>query len=256
MIKTKIDWCNSTYNPISGCKHHCEYCYARRIAERFAGCTMAPHGITSASIITIHERMHSIDKNGVVRNAAYPFGFTPTLHEYRLEDPKTKGFGKNVFVCSTADMFGRWVPDEWITKVFQSCEAADGHRYLFLTKNPVRYIYLAEKGLLPKNENFWYGSTVTDDSMPAFYAEGYNTFVSIEPVLAPFESGDNGIADKVDWAIIGAETGNRKNKVVPDPSWITSIANEFKKRGKPVFMKESLEPILGYDIMKEFPWED
>lgn len=37
MDKTKIDWCDSTWNPVTGCLHGCEYCYARRIAERFAG---------------------------------------------------------------------------------------------------------------------------------------------------------------------------------------------------------------------------
>ena len=36
--KTKIDWCDSTWNPVTGCLHGCEYCYARRIAERFGGC--------------------------------------------------------------------------------------------------------------------------------------------------------------------------------------------------------------------------
>ena len=33
--KTKIDWCDSTWNPVTGCLHGCAYCYARRIAERF-----------------------------------------------------------------------------------------------------------------------------------------------------------------------------------------------------------------------------
>lgn len=35
MDKTKIEWCDSTWNPVTGCRHGCEYCYARRIAERF-----------------------------------------------------------------------------------------------------------------------------------------------------------------------------------------------------------------------------
>lgn len=33
--KTKIDWCDSTWNPVTGCLHGCEYCYARGIANRF-----------------------------------------------------------------------------------------------------------------------------------------------------------------------------------------------------------------------------
>ena len=36
--KTKIDWCDSTWNPVTGCLHGCPYCYARGIAERFNGC--------------------------------------------------------------------------------------------------------------------------------------------------------------------------------------------------------------------------
>ncbi len=38
MKKTKIDWADSTWNPVTGCLHGCEYCYARGIANRFAGC--------------------------------------------------------------------------------------------------------------------------------------------------------------------------------------------------------------------------
>ena len=33
--KTKIDWCDSSWNPVTGCLHGCEYCYARSIAKRF-----------------------------------------------------------------------------------------------------------------------------------------------------------------------------------------------------------------------------
>lgn len=36
MDKTKIEWADATWNPVTGCFHSCEYCYARRIAERFA----------------------------------------------------------------------------------------------------------------------------------------------------------------------------------------------------------------------------
>lgn len=37
MNKTKIDQCDSTWNPVTGCLHGCEYCYARGIANRFSG---------------------------------------------------------------------------------------------------------------------------------------------------------------------------------------------------------------------------
>ena len=35
--KTKIDWADATWNPVTGCLHGCEYCYARGIARRFGG---------------------------------------------------------------------------------------------------------------------------------------------------------------------------------------------------------------------------
>lgn len=42
MNKTKIDWCDSTWNPVTGCLHGCEYCYARDIAHRFGGWNYTP----------------------------------------------------------------------------------------------------------------------------------------------------------------------------------------------------------------------
>lgn len=258
MEKSKIEWTDSTYNPVSGCYHDCSYCYARRIANRLKGCDLHPDGRPSAGekVIELNRRLPVTSKDGKTRNAAYPFGFTPTLHEYRLEDPKKKGFGKTVFVCSMADLFGEWVPDSWIEKVFRSCLDAPGHRYLFLTKNPSRYFKMAEKGKLPSEESFWYGSTVTGPNDPAFYAKGYNTFVSIEPILEPFgDPSDGGIADTVDWAILGAETGNRRGKVVPERGWIEGLVDAFRNKGKPVFMKDSLKDIWGENLITEFPWK-
>jgi len=207
------------------------------------------------------ERLPVTDSHGKTRNAAYPYGFTPTLHEYRLNDPATKGFGKTIFVCSMADLFGNWVPDEWILKVFEACKAAPGHRYLFLTKNPERYLKLAMKGLLPKGDEYWYGTTVTDPSVEAFWADGYNTFISMEPILQPFGKAETDYAGKVtadyiDWIILGAETGNRKDKVVPERSWVEDVVREFQERGKPVFMKDSMIPIWGEEILTQTPWDD
>lgn len=37
MNRTKIEWCDYTWNPVVGCKHGCSYCYAKRFAERGLG---------------------------------------------------------------------------------------------------------------------------------------------------------------------------------------------------------------------------
>ena len=59
----------------------------------------------------------------------------------------------------------------------------------------------------------------------------------------------------MDWFIIGAETGNRKEKVVPKREWIENIVDYARSVVKPVFMKDSLKPIWGDDLITEFPWE-
>ena len=251
--KTKIDWCDSTWNPVTGCLHGCEYCYARRIAERF--------GSKQMPIFTDYPVLNEPVRNvgvGDGKIQPYPFDFTPAFHRYRLEEPARWTRPRNIFVCSMADLFGEWVPDEWIREVFEACEAAPQHRYLFLTKNPERYMELASNGVITKDQsNFWFGSTATTPEMPFFWHNEVNTFVSIEPILAPFKDlTDDGIdpVSKVKWIIVGAETGSRKDKAVPRKSWVDEIVSTAKKTGTPVFMKDSLRDLMGDDFRQEFPW--
>ncbi len=259
--KTKIEWCDATWNPVTGCLHGCEYCYARRIAERFkgwnsdAGCVS--HVGPTATIMELDRQPERTTKNGQIQTAPFPFGFAPTFHRYRLDEPQEWKKPQTIFVCSMADLFGEWVPDDWIEEVFAACQKAPQHRYLFLTKNPARYLKLAEADMLPCNENFWYGSTATGPYVEAFFSKEHNTFVSIEPLLEPFEdAGAHGIHKYTNWAVIGAETGNRAGKVVPEREWIEVIVAAFRRYGKPVYMKDSIAPIVGEENMRrEFPWE-
>lgn len=261
---TKIDWCDSSWNPVTGCQHGCKYCYAKRLAERYGGHdhdeNKRPTGTYSAiGVQDLAQPKYIMRKNGL-RKAPYPWFFIPTFHRYRLDLPKRWSEPRTIFVCSMADLFGKWVPDEWIEAVINACLAAPQHRYLFLTKNPARYMHLIANGIIPENQpNFWFGSTVTTPEMEFFWCDEVNTFVSIEPILAPFEDlTDKGVtpASKTNWIIVGAETGNRKNKVVPQKSWIDEIVSGAKKAGIPVFMKESLREIMGDDFRQEFPWND
>ena len=220
--KTKIDWADASWNPITGCQHGCEYCYARGIAHRYGGHLCDPWKKE------LHDLAEPMRKNG--RIDPYPYDFEPTFHRYRLDIPARWERQRTIFVCSMADLFGDWVPDEWIQEVFAACQKAEQHRYLFLTKNPMRYIKLAEEEKLPEGENFWYGSTTTNMESMAFFHTGRKTFLSIEPILEDFtEPGNMGTIHFTDWVIIGAETGNRKGKVTPEKSWIDHIAAECER---------------------------
>jgi len=87
MNRTRIEWCDFTWNPVTGCYHGCDYCYARRIAHRFFPKTV---------------------------------GFNPYFWRDRLREPLALKKPARIFVCSMADLFGDWVPREWIEAVFET----------------------------------------------------------------------------------------------------------------------------------------
>lgn len=249
---TKIPWCDATWSPVTGCMHGCRYCYARDMAKRFSGDVR--ENLRSAEeylngMYILREPFY--DASG--KHIAYPYGFAPTFHRYRLDEP-AKLNGRTIFVGSMCDMFGEWVPDEWIRAVFDACEAAPQHSYLFLTKNPARLCRMADEGTLPEGGNYWWGSTL--DTMEARRYPGRlldNTFLSIEPLLEYMDVG-LGSFGSANWIIIGAETGNRSGKVVPEKYWVDKICEAAAITNIPVFMKDSLIPIVGEENMRrEFP---
>jgi protein gp37 len=206
--KTAIEWCEYTWNPVTGCLHGCPYCYARKIAERFRG------------------------------SKAWPQGFKPMFHSTRLSDPGSRSKHQTIFVCSMADLFGDWVPDSWILSVLSTAALIPQHTYVFLTKNPSRYLKIPGEYLAQKN--FWFGTSITNEidaglRLPwlKLLPEG-NTFISFEPLL-----GDPGPLDLtgIKQVIIGAQTN-------PDQyvslEWVIKICESADKVGAKVFMKDSL----------------
>lgn len=256
--KTKIDWADATWNPVTGCLHGCEYCYARGIAKRFGG-HLQQDDENDGYVLT--KPMYDItpmsqDIARVGRILPYPYDFAPTFHRYRLDIPERWTRPRTIFVCSMADLFGDWVPLEWIQEVFEACRKAPQHRYLFLTKATERYISLARLWKLPTEDNFWFGSSTPTPDTPYLYADKFNSFISVEPLLEPFHDiGAVKPEELPKWIIIGAETGNRKGKVIPKKEWVDEIAQYAHGNGIPVFMKESLRVIMGEDFRQEFPWE-
>lgn len=277
--KTKIDWADATWNPVTGCGHGCEYCYARKIAKRFYNqqildapplgnkfCSCMKEGKPGPLDYIYTHSLHNpviLEKSGKI--CPYPFAFEPTFHRYKLDEPQKWKKEKNIFVCSMADLFGAWVPDEWITAVFDACSAAPQHRYLFLTKAPERFAELKKKGIVPPCGG-WIGTSVTCDldayesytSKVGQLVENFDIpahlFVSIEPLLGRLsERSLNNIA-MTDWVIIGAETGNRKSKVIPEKEWVMEIVKFCETYDTPIFMKDSLRKIMGSDFRQGFPW--
>lgn len=254
MNRTKIDWADYTWNPVTGCLHGCPYCYADKQTARFSGDIRL--NLAKTDLFRIEDKIYILDKSFPTsnnRSLSYPFGFKPTYHRYRLDWPQKVKNGANVFVGSMCDLFGEWISDEIIKDVFGACLQAPQHNYMFLTKNYRRYADLDDNELLPKNSNMWYGISVTNNNGAwkgkLHHLGGYNNFVSIEPLLEKISPSNIPLTD---WVIIGAET-HTKNRVIPQKQWIDEIVNECRNMNIPVFMKESLIDIMGTDFVQEFP---
>lgn len=74
MEKTKIDWCDSTWNPVTGCLHGCEYCYARGQAPYFMPEEAARIFIQVLDVQAQHLQGMTLDdfyEEGVVGSEAY-----------------------------------------------------------------------------------------------------------------------------------------------------------------------------------------
>lgn len=246
----KIEWCDYTWNPVTGCKHGCRYCYAEEIANRFS---MLNNDVTLSETKEIIDMVYGCNESkdykitgecislytpiGCEINEPYPFNFRPTFYHYRLQEPLKKRKPSKIFVVSMGDLFGEWVPDEWIQEVFKACEAAPQHTYMFLTKNGSRYEQL---GLLPDNDKFWYGTTRTgiNPKLECGAADHGKKFLSLEPLLAPIDTGTLDAIEFWDWVIIGQQTGTGAKP--PKPEWVQKIIDRCRDVGVPVFVKSPL----------------
>lgn len=111
MAKTGIEWCDSVWNPITGCSkisEGCQNCYAERMAKWLAG------------------------------RYGYPKDdpFKVTFHPDQLEQPLKWKKSRRIFTCSMSDIFHDDVRDEWIDKILLIILLSQEHTFILLTKRP------------------------------------------------------------------------------------------------------------------------
>lgn len=279
MQKSKIEWCDMTWNPVTGCLHGCPYCYAARQAHRFSGHIGQTYPMHDGSCHFLGEPV--IWDGSAPRRVAFPFGFEPTFHRYRLDEPARRKKPAIIFVVSMGDLFGEWVPDSWIEQVFGACRRAPQHIYIFLTKNPGRFqdIFLTQKLVI--TSNMWFGFSVDDQAalnrlaMAAKWLPK-NTFISVEPMHGKIDltgvepdgvdaylnfldggqywfAGGDRAGKKLGWVIVGAQTGPGAALHQPKREWVETIVTQCRIAEVPVFLKNSLSGIYTGTPPQEHP---
>ena len=250
MAKTRIDWCDWVWNPVWGCLHRCNFCYARKLAKRF-GRQMAEW--------EWRERTQTNTDTWVSKKdlAERLTAYKPTFlwHNYRKSFPKKPC---RIFVNSISDP-AFW-EKEWIDLVLQRIKATPEHHFLFLSKAPESYFRFVEvsnrEPFLPAN--VWLGATVLNNKQliqfqnTLFALKGYGVkiiFVSLEPLLEPISP--HLLDTPIDWIIIGAQTNPYRP---PKREWVEEIVEFASDVNIPVFLKENLGPVWGDNLIREFPF--
>lgn len=231
MSKSKIEWTDRVWNPVTGCtkvSQGCKHCYAERLAGRFWG-----------------ERK-----------------FTDVqCHPERLEQPLHWRKPSRVFVNSMSDLFHEAVAGGFIEMVWGVMRKTPQHTYQILTKRPKRMQKIIKRlaettGILP---NVCLGVSVEDQqtaderSLYLKQTPAAVKFISCEPLLGPLklwwvrgeEFTDSlggvhhhamSVYDWISWVIVGGESGTGARPLHPD--WVRRVRDECQATRTPFFFKQ------------------
>ena len=233
---SKIGWCDDTVNIMWGCLNNCEYCISRKIAK-----------LRGKYIGKIREY------NDIIINKM--INFEPVIFPEwdKIFDKKCKSKKpKKIFMNMMSDIY--YWPEDLIEKVLDKIKQYPQHTFQFLSKDSYSY-HNYPFYYFPKN--CWLGITITKEtdlknvSHRFIYSNSNITFLSIEPILERIKPQlINSL--NINWVIIGAESGKRKNKVIPKREWIEEIGNYCRNNKIPVYLKDSIIKLYP-DLAFEYP---
>ncbi len=233
MTKTKIEWTESSWNPVTGCtkiSEGCRNCYAEKMARRLR----------------------------LMGQKNYVTGFELALHEDMLDVPLRMKKPQMIFVNSMSDLFHADIPLDFIRKVFKTMERAHWHQFQVLTKRSDRLLELSAGLTWPVN--VWMGVSVENDQhvsrIDALRKTGaFIKFISFEPLIGPVHGVD---LSGIDWVIAGGESGPGARRLLEE--WPLALRDQCLEADVPFFFKQwggvnkkKAGRTLGGRVWDEFP---
>lgn len=209
--KTKIEWTECSWNPITGCtkiSDGCKNCYAERLTKR---------------LVAMH-------------NPRYFNGFQVTVHDDLIEAPKKWKTPRKIFVNSMSDLFHESVSDDIILLIFKTMNECPQHQFQVLTKRPERLQELGK--LINWTDNIWMGVTVESNAYLNRIdylrdSDAHIKFISAEPLLSDLDDID---LQGVDWIIVGGESGPGAREIKKE--WVENILLSARRHNTAFFFKQ------------------
>lgn len=210
-ITSKIEWTESTWNPITGCtkiSKGCSNCYAATLSKRLQA----------------------------MGNIRYKNGFEVTIHEDLFDRPIYWKKSKMIFVNSMSDIFHKDVPDDVIIRLFETMNKASWHTFQVLTKRSERLVELSDK--ISWTSNIWMGVTIENKESLYRCNDLKKTgaqikFISAEPLL---ESIIELNLNEINWLIVGGESGAGSRPI--EEKWILELQEKARECGTAFFFKQ------------------
>ena len=219
--KSKIEWTQSTWNPVRGCarvSEGCRFCYAERIAARFSKEGLAYEGLARMT------------------EAGPRWSNEVRVIDDLLDTPLRWKKPQLIFVNSMSDLFHEDVPLEFILKVFDTMHKATQHQFQILTKRSQRLIELSSEIQWPKN--VWMGVSVENQDYTFRIDHLRQTgahikFLSLEPLIGALPNLD---LTYIDWVIVGGESGPQARPIQKE--WVIDIRDQCHQADIPFFFKQ------------------
>lgn len=256
--KSNIQWTDATWNIARGCTkvdEDCKFCYMYR--DSFDNTRYNPLEVIRTKTV-----------------------FTAPL-KYKVKESLCWGGRPLVFTCSLTDFFHEAI-DPYRNEAWDIIRKCPHLIFQILTKRPERIIDHLPADWGKGWDNVWLGTSCGSQSSTKRVVDLLRVpasikFLSLEPLhgaidLTHVDEDDDGFTncldglsfcvgrnepaehDKIDWVIVGGESGNETGKYRYRPcelSWVEKIVNDCKKYEVPVFVKQ-----MGTHLSKQLAMTD
>ena len=270
MSKSKIEWTDETWNPVTGCtkvSQGCKNCYAEREWPRMARLVPSYTGRAFTDV---------------------------RMHADRIDKPLHWKRPRRIFVNSMSDLFHPDVSDAFIDRIFAVMALAPQHVFQVLTKRPERMREYLTAGDLTERvireafrmdceggawmnadhhiggykvmplPNVWLGVSVedqatADERIPLLLQTPASVrWISAEPLLCSVDlnrilvNPDRGFhisalheqhddcyyqsITQLDWVVVGGESGPKARNL--NPQWARGLRDQCAAAGVPFLFKQ------------------